>query len=162
MRDLAPHFHANEFDLVVSLYNSFGYFGSRRDDVKMLKGVYRVLKPGGLFVVNTLNRDGVTKRLAAPIAIGREPLANVFVIDTARYDRAKRETLATWTIIDTRSAKARVTRKSFRQNVYSHSELKQMLRAAGFRIDSVWGTLQGSRFNARKSWHQTIAARKSA
>jgi SAM-dependent methyltransferase len=162
MRKLDRHFADSEFSLVVSLYNSFGYFGSRSDDVKMLKAVYRVLKPGGIFVVNTLNRDGVTKRLASPISMGREPLPKVFVIDTARYDKGKRETLATWTIIDTRSAKARVTRKSFRQNVYSHSELKQMLRTAGFRIDSVWGTPQGRRFNARKSWHQTIAARKAA
>ena len=55
---LTAHFASNEFGLVVSLFNSFGYFGSRRDDVRMLKAVHRVLKPGGAFVVNTLNGRG--------------------------------------------------------------------------------------------------------
>jgi ubiquinone/menaquinone biosynthesis C-methylase UbiE len=37
MRDLKSHFRANSFDLVVSLYNSFGYFERRTDDFKMLR-----------------------------------------------------------------------------------------------------------------------------
>jgi ubiquinone/menaquinone biosynthesis C-methylase UbiE len=52
----------------VSLHNSFGYFDSRRDDFKMLKEVYRVLRPGGAFVINTLNGGGVAKRLKTPIS----------------------------------------------------------------------------------------------
>jgi ubiquinone/menaquinone biosynthesis C-methylase UbiE len=159
MRNLAVHFAANEFGLVVSLYNSFGYFDRRRDDTKVLSEVYRVLAPGGAFVVNTLNRDGVLKRLAAPISMGREPMKKVFVIDAVEYDRRARQTRATWTIIDARKRRAKVVRKSFRQNVYSNAELKSLLRRAGFRIESVWGVLPAKRFH-RTSWHQTIVARK--
>jgi SAM-dependent methyltransferase len=160
MKNLKAHFAPNEFGLVVSLFNSFGYFGSRRDDVKMLKAVHRVLRPGGAFVLNTLNGDGVARRLKSPISSGREPLPNVFMIEVARYDARKGLTLNNWTIVDARRAKARIFRHSFRQNVYSHAELRKLLNAAGFTIEKTWGMLTGGRFAQSKSWHQTIVARK--
>jgi SAM-dependent methyltransferase len=162
MRNLKTHFAANTFGLVVSLFTSFGYFSRRADDLKTLRAVYRVLRPGGAFVVNTVNGAGVTKRLRSPVSLGSEPLPKVFVIDRVRYDPRNKQTVTSWTIIDTRRARARVVRKSFRVNVYSHSELRRLLAAAGFRIETVWGTLSGGRFDRSKSWHQTIVARKPA
>src|SRR5262245_43922874 len=91
IRNLRQHFAAGSFDLVGSMYNSFGYFGHRRDDVRVLKEVYRTLVPGGAFVINTLNGQGVARRLKRPISIGHEPLPNVVMIDAARYDAAKKE-----------------------------------------------------------------------
>lgn len=160
MKDLKPFFAANRFDLVVALYNSFGYFDSRRDDFKMLKAVNRVLKPGGRFVINTLNEGGVVRRLKTPISIGREPLPNVIMIDAARYDPAVRRTISQWTIVDVRRSKPTIFRQSFTQNVYSHADLKRLLRAAGFTVEKAWGPLSGGAFDRRKSWLQTIAARK--
>ena len=58
-------------------------------------------------VINTLNGDGVAKRLKTPTSMGREPLPNVFMIDTARYDVRKRQTFNGWTIVDARRPKAR-------------------------------------------------------
>ncbi len=160
MKNLRSYFGANEFDLVVSLFNSFGYFGSRRHDFKMLKAVQRVLRPGGAFVLNTLNGNGVAKRLKAPISIGREPLPNVFMIDAARYDARKKQTICNWTIVDVRRPKASIFRRSFRQNVYSHADLRKLLTAAGFRVEITWGALSGGPFSRAESWHQTIVARK--
>jgi ubiquinone/menaquinone biosynthesis C-methylase UbiE len=159
MRDLRDHFQPKRFDLVVSLFNSFGYFAKRSDDRRVLREVHRVLKPGGAFVINTLHASGVAERLRTPMERGSEPLPNVFMIDRARYDRRKEETSSEWIIVDVRRPKARILRQSFRQNVYSHAELKRMLRAAGFRVERVWGMLSGRRFQ-RQSWHQTILARR--
>jgi ubiquinone/menaquinone biosynthesis C-methylase UbiE len=160
MRRLNAHVTANTFDLAVCLYTSFGYFAHRADDRKVLRAVYRVLRPGGAFVVNTVNRAAAVKRLRSPISLGIEPLPNVFVIDSARYDKRNRQTVTRWTIIDARGAKSRIARKSFRVNVYTHGELKKLLKAAGFRIETVWGMLQGGPFDPKKTWHQTIVARK--
>jgi ubiquinone/menaquinone biosynthesis C-methylase UbiE len=160
MRQLRPHFAANSFGMVVSLFNSFGYFDHRRDDFQTLKAINRVLKPGGWLVVNTLNEAGVARRLKKPISSGREPLSQVIMVDAAQYDRAARRTTCRWTIVDARRPKAAIFRKSFTQNVYSHAEMKNLLRAAGFSIEKTWGVLSGGPFDARKSWHQTIAARK--
>jgi len=40
------------FDVVMILGNSFGYFETIDDDVKILKEVFRVLKPGGKFLID--------------------------------------------------------------------------------------------------------------
>jgi len=160
IRNLRPHFAAGAFDLVVSMFNSFGYFRHRRDDFKVLKEVHRTLAPGGAFVLNTLNGQGVAHRLKKPIAWGHEPMPNVVMIDTASYDPRRKETRSRWTIVDARRSRAKVVRHSFRQNIYSHAELKRLLRAAGFAIEHTWGQLEGGRFDPRTSWHQTIVARK--
>jgi SAM-dependent methyltransferase len=160
MKRLDAHFAAEEFGLVVSLYNSFGYFDHRRDDLRMLKAVHQVLRPGGAFVINTLNGAGVAKRLKHPKSWGSEPLPNVFMIDAPRYDVRRRRTFSSWTIVDARASRARIFRRTFGQNVYTHSELKKLLRAAGFRVERTWGVLAGGDFRASESWHQTILARK--
>ena len=160
MRNVSAYFPASSFDLAVCLYTSFGYFARRADDQKVLRSVYRVLRPGGAFVVNTVNRAAAVKRLRSPISVGREPMPDVFMIDQARYDKQTRQTVTIWTIIDARRPKARIVRKSFRVNVYSHPELRRLLTKTGFKIETVWGMLPGGRFDPRKTWHQTILARK--
>jgi D-alanine-D-alanine ligase len=40
------------FDLVMILGNSFGYFESTEDDIKILKEVFRILKPNGRFLID--------------------------------------------------------------------------------------------------------------
>ena len=160
MRNLKPHFAADTFDLAICLYTSFGYFDRRSDDLKTLRAVYRVLRPGGAFVINTVNGAGVLTRLRSPISLGIEPLPDVFVIDQARYDKRNRRTISTWTVIDARRSRSRVIRKMVRVNVYTHAELKALLARAGFRVETAWGMLEGGRFDPRKTWHQTILARK--
>jgi D-alanine-D-alanine ligase len=43
---------ADTFDLVMILGNSFGYFESTEDDIKILKEVFRILKPNGKFLID--------------------------------------------------------------------------------------------------------------
>ena len=165
MRRLSPHFRPESFDMVVSLYNSFGYFSRKTDDRKMLREVGRVLRPSGLLVLNTLNHTGVEHRLcklptsADLPGIDRwEKLSNKeFFLDRARYDSRRREIRVDWHFLDLKAGKDRPY--SFRQNVYSSEDLGKMLREAGFTIVKRWGRLDGGKFNSI-SWHQTILARK--
>jgi SAM-dependent methyltransferase len=160
MRNIKSHFKPNTFDLVVSLYNSFGYFKKRSADSQMLREVYRVLKPGGKFIINTLNAGSVKAKLKSSISSGREPIKNVFMIDAARFEPDQKKILCEWVIIDTRMTKTKLFRGKFEQNVYTHTELKALLKATGFKVKIVWGLLPGGKFEPHKTWHQTILVEK--
>jgi len=45
-------FPPDTFDVVMILGNSFGYFESNEDDAMILKEVFRVMKPGGTFLID--------------------------------------------------------------------------------------------------------------
>jgi SAM-dependent methyltransferase len=44
-----------EFDAVVNLFTSFGYFDDEADDRRVLERVARSLKPGGVFVIDVIS-----------------------------------------------------------------------------------------------------------
>jgi SAM-dependent methyltransferase len=171
MRDLTRYFKPAEFDLVVLLFNSFGYFRDREDDHEVLSQVSKVLKPGGAFVIETKNvftaTEGVLSKLPAKFeniratGFGREPVKNFFVIDKSIFDRAQRQTYFGWTFIDARKRPAKIKRISWRQNIYSHAEYRNLLEPLGMQITEVWESLAGGTFNPEKSWHQTFVAVKT-
>ncbi|KPL04221.1 MAG: hypothetical protein AMJ90_01710 [candidate division Zixibacteria bacterium SM23_73_2] len=47
----------NEFDAVINMFTSFGFFKKEVDDLKVLKGVSKALKPNGVFFLDTINRE---------------------------------------------------------------------------------------------------------
>ena len=54
MRDIP---YTDEFDAIINIFTSFGYLESDEEDQKVLNGVGRALKPGGLFLMELLCRD---------------------------------------------------------------------------------------------------------
>lgn len=160
MKRASEYFPKDCFDAVVSLYNSFGYFDKRSDDFRTLNEVRKVLRPGGYFVINTINGNGAKRRLEQPLSAGSEISKNLFMIDKAFLDLKKMRTHSNWTVIDARKKKTAIFRGSFQQNIYTHQELTRMLRKAGFKVIKTWGTLQGGAFDEKKSWHQTLLAQK--
>ena len=160
MKETSKYFKKNSFDLVVSLYNSFGFFEKRSEDLRVLKEAAKVLRPGGVLILNTLNGDGVKKRLEQPKNAGYEIQKNIFIIDQAHLNFKTMRTTMHWTIIDARKKKTQITRRAAAQNVYTHKEMKALLKKAGFRIHHTWGLLQGGAFDEKTSWHQTVVAVK--
>lgn len=56
MREL-PRLGRARFDAAVIMYSSFGYFPDHADNLRVIKGVAHVLKPGGRFLLDVINRD---------------------------------------------------------------------------------------------------------
>src|SRR5690606_1347311 len=60
------------FDVVLSLFTSFGYFNEKREDLGVLRNVHASLRPGGAVLIDVLGkevlarifRDTVCTRLA--------------------------------------------------------------------------------------------------
>jgi ubiquinone/menaquinone biosynthesis C-methylase UbiE len=53
------------FDAVLNLFTSFGFFLDPRDDLRVIREVARVLKPGGCLVWHGGSRDGVMAKFLA-------------------------------------------------------------------------------------------------
>lgn len=53
-----------EFDAVVNLFDSFGYFPAERDDLRALEAVCKALKPRGRFLIDLLNKERLMRRFS--------------------------------------------------------------------------------------------------
>ncbi len=63
VHDMRQLFWSDHFDLVVNLFTSFGYFHNKKDDQRMMNGVFEALKPGGRFVIDFMNARKVVSNM---------------------------------------------------------------------------------------------------
>jgi SAM-dependent methyltransferase len=52
-------FRDASFDAAYNVYSSFGYFDEEEDDLRVLREVARVLRPGGRFLLDNIDRDAL-------------------------------------------------------------------------------------------------------
>ena len=75
-----------QFDGVVSLFTSFGYFDEPSDDAKVLEGVRRALVPGGRYLIDVANAERLRRTL---VSESRETQAHRTLVSTRRIDDRK-------------------------------------------------------------------------
>jgi SAM-dependent methyltransferase len=63
-----------EFDLVLNLFTSFGYFEKEEDNLKVLLSIRQSLKPGGLLLLDFMNTARVLKELIRENEVEREEI----------------------------------------------------------------------------------------
>lgn len=120
---------AGPFDGVVNLYSSFGYFEDPADDTACLQAWYRVLRPGGVLILETMHRD----RLAW--LWGQDPDPG-----------SGRETGHTDWVSGVRTSQVEVggETRTFRVRLYTATELVRTMTQVGFTDVEVFGGLDGS------------------
>ena len=120
------------FDVVVSWFTSFGYFGDDADR-QVLRAVRRSLRPGGSFLVELLHGPGLWKRFL-PAIVNRR--GDDMMIDENRYDAMTGRVESRRTIV--RGDRARTFRFSIR--LFSYPEIREWLETAGFsHVEGVGG-----------------------
>ncbi|MCJ7695188.1 MAG: class I SAM-dependent methyltransferase, partial [Anaerolineaceae bacterium] len=108
------------FDRVLLMFTSFGYFEDAENEA-VIKAILRALKPGGMMLLDTLNRDTVLKGLPPEQVIEKNDdlLINRFSFDSQRSRLINRRV-----VIRNGIRKE----KPFSIRVYSPIELSDMLR----------------------------------
>ena len=71
VHDMRFPFYINYFDYAFNFFTSFGYFKHSRDNQMAAKSFAACLKPGGILVIDYLNRDYVVSRLVAEETVSR-------------------------------------------------------------------------------------------
>ncbi len=116
--------YVERFDVVVSWFTSFGYFGDDTDR-QVLRAVRRSLRPGGSFLVELLHGPGLWTRFL-PAIVNRR--GDDMMVDENRYDAATGRVRSRRTIV--RRGRARTFRFSTR--LFAYPEIREWLETAGF------------------------------
>jgi SAM-dependent methyltransferase len=113
------------FDRVINWFTAFGYFDDE-DNHRVLGEVARVLTPGGRFAVELNNRDWIVRNFQPASVIERD---GDLVIDQRTLDPVTGRAVTERTVV----RQGRVRRIPFFVRMFTYTELRDWLLAAGFR-----------------------------
>lgn len=123
----------NEFDAVLNMFTSFGYLGSDEEDEKVISAVYDVLKTGGKFLLDYVNKDFIIRRF---LAEDRREIPNGYVVISRNYDFLRCSHYETFDIFLNDKF---IKRYENHFRFYAASEIASMLERNGFRILNAYG-----------------------
>jgi len=141
-KDMRDFCRPGSFDAVLNLFTSFGYFGARADDRRVVENAHRSLRPGGRLLI-----DMMGKEVIARIFHRRDwqPAAGGIVL----YER---KVVDDWSRIENRWILIKDGRQhewNFSHRVYSATELCTLLGDSGFRGVQAYGNLDGAPYDEK-------------
>jgi 2-polyprenyl-3-methyl-5-hydroxy-6-metoxy-1,4-benzoquinol methylase len=139
-KDMRDFRRPNSFDVVLSMFTSFGYFDDKREDLLVLENMYASLKPGGACLIELLGKEYLAK-IFQPTISNLLPDGTVMVQRHEVFDdwtRVRNE----WLLIKNNKVK----RFEFHHTVYSGQELRDRMERAGFVNVTLYGSLDGAEY----------------
>lgn len=137
MRDFA---RPAAFDVVLSLYTSFGYFEDAADNRKVLVNVARSLKPEGCLVLQLMGKEVLARIFQA--RDWREQNGTYFLQERTLSNNWGRMQNRWILIQDGIVQEARVSHW-----IYSATELVGLLTSSGFSHVAIYGDLEGAPYD---------------
>ena len=128
---------ADDFDVVLILGNSFGYFSNPSDDLRVLREVRRILKPGARLFLDVTDGEFVRANFAAR---SWEWIDEKHFVCRERSLSEDRQRLISREVI-THVEKGVLADQFYAERLYSREGLAQLLREAGFDNISEYGTI---------------------
>lgn len=149
-------FKSNVFHSVINLQTSFGYFSDEENDL-VLKEVSRVLKPNGVFVLETANPGWIIANFQAR---GWDETPNFYVLQDRSIDWNKKRMSSRWVLIDKKKTGA--VEMTVDHRLYDLTELKDLLTKAKLEITSVFGSPEKEEFHATRSRRICLVSKKGS
>jgi len=128
-----------EFDAVINMFTAFAYFETKAEDQKVLDGVHRVLKPGGLFLMENVLRESIMRDFM-PYGVTRLA-GDIIAVHEREFDLRTSRLNDRVTLFHPGGARTEYTTS---MRFYTLTELEEMLGAAGLKLEGCWGGLDGS------------------
>ncbi len=129
------------FDAVINMFTAFGYFEKDEEDAKVLRAVCRSLKPGGRFLLDTMNREWLMSHWE-PHG-WREADDGTLFLEERRFDALRSRNHAR---ILTIHPDGKRQEKRIELRLYTLREMADMMREAGLEVRRTWGGFDGREY----------------
>lgn len=130
-----------EFDAVINMFAAFGYF-SDDENAAVLQRVGRALKPGGLFLIDLLNREWMV----------RNNLNRYWRHPSGEYVLSYKVELQQGVVMMKRVLLNQVTgaktKYEFVLRAYSQAEMELLLTRSGLKVKATYGGFDGRVYGA--------------
>ena len=140
-------FKPQAFAVAISMDNSIGYLPSENDDEKSLAEIRRVLKLGGLFVLDVFNREKLYEKYSS---FALSPKQREYPSFTLRQERSVSPDggwlCDHWTVEQRSDGQVRVFNHKAR--LYTCLQLKAILSEAGFQVKATFDNYEKQSLSA--------------
>jgi SAM-dependent methyltransferase len=147
------------FDAAICIAASMGYYGKRADRA-VLRAVRRLVRPGGVMIFETVDRDSALRRFSE-FGISRYP-GNLEVHERRRFDREDSTIHSVWTFY--RRGPGGHLRSLFETEmsvrIYSLHELIEVFHEAGWGYLKSYGNLATLEPVSSESLHVVIVGQR--
>ncbi|MFP4060252.1 MAG: methyltransferase domain-containing protein [Bacteroidales bacterium] len=121
-------YSTDTFHKIMILGNSFGYFESKEDDTKILKEVFRIMRPGGTFLIDVADGNYLSENFNPR---SWEWLDEKHFVCRERSLASDNERLISREVI-THTQKGIIVDQFYAERLYSRNSLSEILKTAGF------------------------------
>jgi len=138
--DMRNFCRPDAFDAVINMFTSFGYFEDPKDDKQVLGNVYRSLKSGGVFIMDTLGKEVLARVFTER---NWEEEKGIFRLTEHKVSHNWGWMENRWIMFkDNKRIESKVTHR-----LYSAVELASLFAECGFRQINTYGDLSGSPYD---------------
>jgi SAM-dependent methyltransferase len=128
------------FDLILSLFTSFGYFDSDEENEATLQSIYQALNPGGYYWLDFLNASYVEKHLV-PESLSQLS-SGIEVLEKRKIENGRINKDIHFRNINTMENGNKNYQESVR--LFTRQKLEEMFENSGFHLQHSFGDYRGS------------------
>lgn len=138
--DMREYCVRENFNVVLNLFGSFGYFDDPQDDRKVVKNMFASLQPGGKLLIETMGKEILARQF---LERDWTEVGDLLLLSEKTICPAWRSVQTRWIAIKgTQRFEYQVSVRS-----YSAVELASLLSTCGFAQVGVYGDLDGSAYD---------------
>ena len=153
MRDLPA---GRTFAGIINVFTAIGYFEDEAENQRVLDGVAAALRPGGRFLIDTINLLGLAgryrDRMWEPLVDGK------LMLQEHEFDFLRARNRAVWTFVREDGSRSELAHSV---RLYTPHEVVGMLERAGLEVEGAWGDWDGSELSFQSRRIIMLARRPS-
>jgi len=136
--------YLNEFDAVINMCLSFGFFETDDKNTTVLQNFYTALRPGGKFLMHTdVNLPRIYSKIYKEHESRTLYSGNILKVDDC-YDPESKRLIGSWTIIHPDNTQIK---KEYSVRVYEKDEFVAMCLEAGFKECIAYSNWSGDQYS---------------